>query len=90
MEQSLAYIREEREYLSAELRQLGYKVFESDTNYLLIKGAPGLFEKLLAGKILVRDCSNFEGLGAEYIRIAVRLHEDNEELIRQIAEVTHH
>ena len=35
--------------------------------------------------ILVRDCSNFEGLDASYIRIAVRSRAENDVLLKELA-----
>ena len=38
--------------------------------------------------ILIRDAANFEGLGSGHFRIAVQTAEENDELIRAIAEIT--
>ena len=38
--------------------------------------------------ILIRDASNFEGLGSGHFRIAVQTAEENNELIRAITEIT--
>jgi histidinol-phosphate/aromatic aminotransferase/cobyric acid decarboxylase-like protein len=62
-------------------------VYGSDTNYMLLKSVPDLYERLLERGILVRRCANFSGLDETYFRIAVRRHEDNEELIKIIGEV---
>ena len=87
LERSLSLIRQERTYLEESLRALGVKVYPSDVNYLLIKSRPGMYEELLERGILIRRCANFSGLDESYFRIAVRKHEDNAELVRQISEM---
>lgn len=80
-------IKLERKYLAAQLERLGLKVYRSDTNYLLIKSRPDLYERLLGKGILIRRCANFSGLDETYFRIAVRQHKDNEELINILGKV---
>ena len=46
-----------------------------------------LYEKLLEEKILIRDCSDYEGLGRGCYRIAVKKHRQNRRLIRAIKKV---
>ncbi len=51
-------IREQRDRLVAELSQLGYAPFESDSNFVLFGGVVdphGVFEALLARGILIRE-----------------------------------
>ena len=84
---SVRVIEKEREYLAGQLGRLGIKVYKSDTNYLLIKSAPDLYERLLKKGILIRRCANFSGLDDNYFRIAVRQHKDNEELINVLGKV---
>ncbi len=81
-------ISEEREYLSGELGKFGFKVFPSDANFILFRCELPLDELLLSEGILIRNCANYSGLGEEYFRIAVRLHADNETLIKAIEKVT--
>ena len=80
-------IKLEREYLAGQLERLGLKVYRSDTNYLLLKSRPDLYERLLRKGILIRRCANFSGLDETYFRIAVRKHKDNEELINILGKV---
>ena len=70
-------ISDERRFLTDELKKLGVKVFESASNFLLFRSNSGLAERMLFYNILIRDCSNFNGLTEEYYRIAVRKHEEN-------------
>ena len=87
LKESVRLIEQEREYLTEKLRELGVKVYHSDTNYLLLKSPPGLYEKLLERGILIRRCANFNGLDDSYFRIAIRNHNDNEELINILGKV---
>jgi threonine-phosphate decarboxylase len=52
------------------------KVYLSSANYLLVKlqtiKAEEFQKRLLPYKIMVRDCSNFDGLDNSYVRIAVK------------------
>ena len=87
LEKSVRMIDRERVYLAGQLEKLGIRVYGSDTNYMLIRSVSVLYERLLERGILVRRCANFSGLDETYFRIAVRRHEDNEELIKIIGEV---
>lgn len=87
LEKSVTAIAKERKYLTEGLNELGIRVYPSDTNYLLLRYGPGLYDKLLDQGILVRRCANFHGLNDSYIRIAVRRHEDNEKLLEALREV---
>ena len=80
-------IKEEREYLGGEFSRLGFKVFKSDANFLLIKGKEGVGEALLKRGILIRECDNFRNLDARFYRVAVKTHVENEILIRELGEV---
>ena len=80
-------VAKEKAYLVRELTDLGISVLEGDANYLLLSDAPGLYEKLLRRRILIRDCSNYHGLSEGDCRIAVRTHKENTALIAAIREV---
>ena len=77
----------ERQWLKKQLESLGFWVCPSSANYLLFKGSACLHAKLKEKKIAIRNCDNYYGLGQGWYRIAVRLHEENEALIRAIKEV---
>ena len=88
-ERARRLIRTEKEYLTRELRALGATVLPGAANYLMLSGAPGLYEKLLERGILIRNCRNYRGLAEGDCRIAVRTHEENGSLIAAIREVWH-
>jgi len=87
---SLGLIERERKFLSSALSAVdGLKPLPGSANFLLVKlekgpGAPALCEELAKSGVLVRDCSNFRGLGGGYIRVAVRTRTENERLVRLI------
>jgi len=87
LEKNRAIIRAERPWLEAQLRELGFRVCPSQVNYILFRGEAGLTEKLRRRGVAIRDCANFEGLTHGWYRVAVRRHEENEQLIAAIKEV---
>ncbi len=94
MKHSREYIKKERERLQKDLEHIkGLVVHPGAANYLLIniKGtgitSSMLRNKLLKERILVRDCTSFHGLGEDYIRVAVKGHEDNVRLVDVLKKV---
>lgn len=85
---TIAYLKEEREFLEKELKKLGCIVFPSEANYILWKFEPligrDLYQKMLEKKILIRQCANYRGLGEHYYRICIGLHEENKCLLEQL------
>lgn len=87
VENSVAFIENEKEYLCNQLEDIGLKVFDSDANFLLLKTNIGLYEKLLEVGILVRDCESFDGLRDGYVRIAIKDRTSNEKLVEEIRKI---
>ena len=85
--ESYEYVREQRDYLSSKLKELGIKVYDSDCNFILIKDERDLYNKLLEKGILLRDCSNFRGLTKDYYRISIKSQTENEKLISELASI---
>ncbi|MGL4913094.1 MAG: pyridoxal phosphate-dependent aminotransferase [Romboutsia sp.] len=87
---SKKYYINEREYMLKSLREIkSIRVYDTDTNFILIKlrqnTASELKNKLIEqGKILIRDASNFIGLDESFIRVAIKSHEENEKLIKHM------
>lgn len=80
---SVEMIAQEREYLTAELKKLGLRVFPSDANYILFQSRDReLHRKLLDKGILIRDCRDYHGLTAGFYRAAVRTRRENTALLR--------
>ncbi len=70
--------------------QVGGESGAGEQNSQLSLDAPlpaSLYEKLLKEKILIRDCSDYEGLEQGFYRIAVKKHGQNKRLIKAIKKV---
>lgn len=87
VKESLEEIKKERLFLKTELQKLGFKVFESEANYLLLKSEVDLGVGLRERGIMVRSCGNYHNLTQEYYRIAVKQHVDNQKLIDGLREL---
>lgn len=86
---SVAYVKKQREYLLGELQSLSVKTYESHANYILFRTkSTDLKDEMLKKGILIRSCSNYEGLGHEYFRIAVKTEGENRLFIERLKEVT--
>lgn len=80
-------VEAQRAFLSASLSALGFRVIPSDTNYILFQARVGLADALREKGILIRNCDNYPRLCPGWYRIAVRLPEENQALIRAMEEV---
>lgn len=78
-------IEEEKKYLCSGLKKLGFKVYESDTGFVLFYSEKDVYKLLKEKKILIRDLSEMCGLGAGYYRVAVKKHSENELLLEAIS-----
>ena len=88
-EEARKLIQTERSWLLEQMSALNLKIWPGEANYLLFQ-APGradLKERLMERGILIRSCANYEGLGPDFYRIAVRPHGENERLISALKEV---
>lgn len=65
-------VERQREYIKTELEKRGCMVIPSETNYLLFYHSDHDLFRISAGEgILIRDCSDYTGLGRGWYRIAV-------------------
>ena len=86
------YVTDERERLAAELAGLSFlQVFPSRANYLLAEilngmSAGELRSRLMEKGLLIRDCSNFQGLDCRFFRVAVKLRAENDLLLSALRE----
>lgn len=71
----------ERKYLLEEFTKLKIKYYGSNANYIFFQADTDLYDKCLHHGILIRDCSNYNGLVKGYYRIAIRNHIENMKLI---------
>ena len=87
------YYINERKFMLEELRKISrLKVYDTDTNFVLIKldddEANSLkLELFFLFNILIRDASNFIGLDKSYIRVAIKSHNDNKVLIESLRKI---
>jgi threonine-phosphate decarboxylase len=90
--ETLACVAREREALAGALAALpGLKPYPSAANYLLVEitgspDAPELARRLLADRILIRDCSSFVGLGTRFFRVAVRTEAEHARLLDSLGQ----
>ena len=86
----------EAERLRQSLRSIqGIRVFETKTNYMLCEITQGTASDLKNYLIhehgmLIRDCSNFQGLSKHFFRVSAQLPEENDALVEAIREFTVH
>ena len=88
LQDTVEYVKNEREYLREGLETLGIRVVSGEADFLLLHTTQPIYDRLLAKGILIRNCENFRGLGAGYYRIAVKKHEENEVLLQELAQIT--
>ncbi|OMF24821.1 threonine-phosphate decarboxylase [Paenibacillus sp. FSL H8-0548] len=87
-ERSIRWLQQERPWLTAQLEDIGFVVNPSAANYLLLRipksaGLSASMLQLEMGKrgVLIRDASRFSGLDHTYIRVAIKLREQNVQLV---------
>lgn len=82
-------IKEEKSFMEKSFAEMDISYYPSAANYYLLKvrDAKSIFVKLKQKGILVRDCSNFQGLDNSYIRVAVKSSRDNQRLIKELSDL---
>ena len=82
-------VREERAWMRSELEKLGLEVFGSRANYLFFccEQPAHLEQALEQAGILIRACGDYVGLDGRFYRAAVRLREENCQLVQAIKTV---
>jgi len=91
IQRSKQLIAKERAFLYERLGRIRkLKPYPSVANFLLVKikdkrlTSSCLKERLLKKSILIRDCANFRGLDKQFIRVAVRTHKENMQLVEAL------
>ena len=87
VKETMAEIGAEKKILLQGLKELGIKTYGAGANYIFFKASESFDKECLEKKIMIRDCSNYEGLTKGYYRIAVRGHEDNQKLLEAFAQI---
>lgn len=91
LEETRRLVGRERSYLVSELKKMGYKVYGSAANYIFFRdplaAERDLYDLALQAGFLIRDCSDYRGLGRGYYRIAVRMRPENERMVRWLRQL---
>ena len=89
-----SYMAQERDFLVKELSAIpGIRLYPPTANFILCRlssdgpDAEDLFDSLIRKGMMIRNCSTFPSLSAQYIRICYMSHEDNVRLVTAIKEV---
>lgn len=91
LERTRRLIRVELDYLERNIQSIGgFLPYPSSANFVLVRSLrkdwPGkkIQTRLMDRRILIRDCSNFQGLDPFYFRVAVRKRHENRILVREL------
>ena len=87
VEQSRQMIRQQRERMIQEMREMGYEITGSQANYIFFEGEHHLGDQMLMQGFLIRDCSNYRGLHLGYYRVAVRGDADNTRFLQALRRI---
>lgn len=88
IEESRTALKTEKEWLYKELKQMDYlQCIEPSVNYILCHlheqySLEDMIQNLYHQSILIRNCSQYTGLGPNWFRIAVKTREQNQQLIQ--------
>ena len=83
---------QENAFMAEGLQNIkGLKLIKGEANYHLIEienmSGKAFFDKMIEKGIYLRTCLDFEGLGEQFFRIALRQHEENQWFLTQLADV---
>lgn len=89
IKKSKLFMSEERFFLKNAYQNISaFRFFETQANFYLLEclshSSEQVFEFLLCRYILARKTTNFNGLKGEFLRFAIRSHEENLFLIEQL------
>jgi len=87
IEETKVWIVSERKWFLHELDNLGLKTYNTQGNYIFFEAKIGLDDLLKKKGVMIRNCSNYEGLTQGYYRIAIKDRFHNEQLIRDLKEI---
>ena len=77
-----ALLAQQRPWLKQQLERLGCFVLPGEANYLLFRSPdPKLGQRLERQGVLIRACADYDGLGPNWFRVAVRTAAENQRLI---------
>ena len=76
VEESRKYVFREREYM-----------YEVSANFIFFQSDIPLYQELLDRHILIRNCDNFDGIMHGYCRVAIKKHDENEILLKEMKDI---
>ena len=81
-----AWLKVEREFFLARLKNLPVEILGGAANFVLIRSERALeiLSELRRRKILVRNCANFAGLDEKFLRLAIRARAENLRLLENL------
>lgn len=89
--QTRELVKEERCRLKEGLRKMGFYVYDSLANYIFFRDDSQeegeLYRQCLRRGLLIRSCSNYQGIDGRYYRICVGNCENNARLLRMFQAV---
>lgn len=89
---TIEYLEKEREFLYKNLCDIkGLNVYYPSVNFIFfnINKNIDLKKEMLKYGIIIRSCSNYNGLNSSFYRIAVRTREENEKILEILNRVLH-
>jgi threonine-phosphate decarboxylase len=93
-QETFEWLEKERGYLLAQLNQFNQiKVYPPSANYIFFKHLDensDLQNHLMKHGILIRSCGNYIGLTQQFYRVAIKSHQDNQQLIAALSQVLNH
>ncbi|MEH0022156.1 MAG: threonine-phosphate decarboxylase [Desulfobacter sp.] len=89
------YIRAEKERFTAELSEVpGIRLFDAPTYFILAEldhvTAPVFCDRVGNDRILIRDCTNFQGLSDRFVRFSLKTRRINQALADSIKKALSH
>ncbi len=81
------WIKEERLWFTDALKALNITVYPTQGNYIFFEADNGLDKKLEKFGVMIRNCSNYEGLTEGYYRVAIKDRTDNLKLLGYLKEI---
>lgn len=94
IQETRTLIQQEQNLICSALRtRKTIQLFEPATNFLLLRilkdgvTSSDVFEHCIRQGLMIRDCSNFIGLGSDYIRFCFLKPEDDDRLVNTLLEI---
>lgn len=86
LKNTVLFIKKQGDKIKYELEKLNFEVFDSKANYIFFKSnyEYDIKEKLEEKNIVIRSCSNYNGVDKKFYRVAISTEENNKLLIENL------